>query len=174
MNMRLERRLERNVPAGLNYRQELTWIAYGGVASLLYSIGFLIRYAGHYQSLFLWVGGSRVLDTNAAMPDFLQVLGSSLSGFFILALSMSALVVNHYAYHHQGSKSIYLMQRLPSRWELHRRCLALPLLAVVACLVVTLLLLLIYFAVYMTATPPACLAPGQWQQLWNALLGVSR
>ena len=166
--------LERSLPVGLDYRQELKWLTYGGVASVLNSLGFLIRYSQHYQSLFLQVGASKVLDTSAIMPDFLQVLGGGLIGFLILALCMAAVIINHYAYHYQGSKSIYLMQRLPNRWELHRRCITLPLLAVIVCLCAALLLLLAYFAVYMTVTPPACLAPGQWQQIWNALLGVSR
>lgn len=174
MKVQLKRRLEGNVPAGLNYRQELTWLAYGGAASFLYSLGFLLRYSHHYRSLFLQVGAAQVLDTSAIMPDFVEVLGSGLVGFLILALGMAALVINHYAYHYQGSKSIYLMQRLPNRWELHRRCITLPLLAVIVCLCVALLLLLVYFAVYMTVTPPACLAPEQWQQIWNAVRGVSR
>lgn len=172
--MSFERTLERSVPAGLNYRQELQWLAYGGVASLIYSLGFLIRYSHHYQSLFQQVGASRLLDTSAVMPDFVEILGSGLIGFLVLTLCMAALLINHYAYHYQGSKSIYLMQRLPSRWELHRRCITLPLLAVIVCLCVALLLLLVYFAIYLAVTPPACLAPQQWPRIWNAILGVSR
>ncbi|KPU45624.1 hypothetical protein OXPF_08570 [Oxobacter pfennigii] len=171
--MDLERKFERYVPPGANVRQELKWFAWGGAVSLLYSFGFLIRYLNDYSSLFLWDGSLRVLDISATMPDFIEVLGSSLIGFLILELCMSAVIIYHYAYHYQGSKSIYLMKRLPSRFELHRRCVTLPVLAVTASLCAALMLLLIYFAIYMAFTPKACLTPHQWQKIWSVLLGVA-
>lgn len=164
--------LARHVPPGVNSNQELGWFAGGISISLLYSLGFLIRYANEYQSLFLWDGISKILDTSAIMPDFVQILSGSLSGFLVLALSMAAVAAYHYSYHYQGSKSIYLMSRLPNRWELPRRCLTLPLLGILTCLCVAVLLLLIYYVVYMAFTPRACLAPYQWQKIWSVLLGV--
>ena len=174
MRMRLKHRLESHVPLGVNLEQELRWFAYGAIASLLYSLGFLFRYVGEYQSLFLWDGISRVLNPSAVMPDYVQILGGSLNGFLVLALCMVALAIYHHAYHYQGSKSIYLMRRLPDRWDLPRRCITLPLLGILACLCVALLLVLIYYAIYMVFTPSACLAPQQWQKIWGALLGVRR
>lgn len=166
--------LHRHVPPGLDPAQELGWFAGGLGISLLYSLGFLIRYDNEYQSLFVWDGFMKTLDTSAVMPDFVQILGGSLNGFLILALCMVAVAVYHYSYYYQGSKSIYLMRRLPSRWELPRRCLTLPLLGIITCLCIALLLLLIYYAVYMKFTPQACLAPQQWQKLWSAFMGVGR
>ncbi len=174
ITMNLEQKLARLVPPGVSIMQELGWFAGGGVAALLYSFGFFIQYVRGYDSLFSWEGTTRVLDTSKMMPDFVQVLGGSLSGFLILALCATAMVAYHYAYHYQGSKSIYLMKRLPSRWELPRRCITLPLLAVLACLGAALILILTYFAIYMVVTPRACLAPDQWQKLWSVLLGVTR
>lgn len=173
MKMDFDRKFERHVPPGVNVPQELKWLAWGGAGSLLYSFAFLIRYIDSYQSLFSWTGTSRVLDTAAAMPDFAEVLDGSLAGFLILALGMAAVVAYHYAYHYQGSKSIYLMKRLPSRWELHRRCITLPVLAAASSLCAALLMLLFYFVIYMIFTPEACLAPHQWQKLWSVLLGVT-
>jgi uncharacterized membrane protein YqhA len=91
-------------------------------------------------------------------------------GFLILALCMLALIVYHYAYHYQGSKSIYLMKRLPNRWEMHRRCITLPLLAALICLIAAIAFLLIYFGIYMVFTPKECLTLGQWQKIWSVLL----
>lgn len=162
----------RHVPPGVNLDQGLGWFAGGISVSLLYSLGFLIRYANEYQSLFLWDGLAKVLNTSAVMPDFVQILGGSLSGFLVLALCMAAVAVYHYSYHYQGSKSIYLMRRLPNRWELPRRCLTMPLMGILACLCVALPLLLIYYAVYMAFTPRPCLAPYQWQNIWSVILGV--
>jgi amino acid transporter len=104
------------------------------------------------------------------MTDFYAILGGALYGFLILALCMPALILYHYAYHYQGSKNIYLMRRLPNRWELHKRCVTLPLLAALICLLSVLVLLCIYLGIYMTATPRECLTPGQWQKIWSVLL----
>ena len=76
----------------------------------------------------------------------------------------------NYASFRQGSKNIYLMKRLPSRWELHRRCILLPALGMVGSLVMGFTLLMIYFAIYMLVTPDRCLPPDQWQKLWSVLL----
>ncbi len=170
--MNHKKKLVHYAPPGVNLGQELGWFASGIGASLLYSLGFLFRYSREYQLLFLWDGTAKVLNTSAVMPNFVQVLGGSLDTFLVLALSMAAVAIYHYSYHYQGSKSIYLMRRLPDRWELPRRCLTLPLMGVLACLCVALLLLLIYYAVYMAFTPRACLAPYQWQKIWSVILGV--
>jgi hypothetical protein len=63
--------------------------------------------------------------------------------------------------------SIYLMKRLPDPSERHRRALMLPLLAIAATVVLAILLRLIYFAVYLLATPKTCLPDEVWQQLWR-------
>ena len=83
------------------------------------------------------------------------------------SLCLVLLAAYHYAYHRQGSKSIYLMRRLPSKLELHRRCLTLPIAGILIALLTAFLLLLIYYAVYMNVTPAECLMPGQWQKLWR-------
>ncbi|NLW16480.1 MAG: hypothetical protein GX033_02315 [Firmicutes bacterium] len=170
----LKHKLTHHLPPGVDLERELAWFEGGIFVSLLYSLRFLIRYANEYQSLFLWNGSEKVLNTNAVMPDFVQILGGSLSGFLVLALCMAATAAYHYSYHFQGSKSIYLMKRLPNRWELPRRCLTLPVLGIITCLCIALLLLLIYYAVYMLFTPRACLAPQQWHKIWSVLRGVGR
>lgn len=170
----LKHKLTHHLPPGVDLERELAWFEGGIFVSLLYSLGFLLRYANEYQSLFLWNGSEKVLDTSAVMPDFIQILGGSLSGFLVLALCMAATAAYHYSYHFQGSKSIYLMKRLPNRWELPRRCLTLPVLGIITCLGIALLLLLIYYAVYMLFTPRACLAPQQWHKIWSVLRGVGR
>ncbi len=160
---------QRHLPPGIDWRRERKWLLWGGVAASGYSLGFLIAYRRCYAQLFLWDGGKKLLDTSAVMPDFAQVLDGSLAGFLILALCMVALAAYHYAYHYQDGKSIYLMKRLPDGWELHRRCLTLPLLGAIASVCAALLLLLLYFAVYLVFTPKACLPPQQWQNLWSVL-----
>ena len=101
------------------------------------------------------------------MPDFTEILDRSLWGFLVAIIAALALIGVHYACHYQDSKSIYTMRRLPNRWELHRRCLTLPLLAAAVYLILAFVILLIFYAVYMNLTPDVCLTPGQWQKIWS-------
>lgn len=162
--------LEKYAPAGINLKRERRFFTTGMICSLLFSTAFLLRYSSAYSALYDWVGVKRVLRPGSIMEDFNVLLDSALIGFFVLALCMLALIIYHYIYHRQGSKSIYLMKRLPNPWELHRRCLTLPLLAALLCLAAAAALLFIYYGVYMAFTPKECLMPGQWQKIWSVLL----
>lgn len=159
--------LERYAPPGIDVKQERTLFLTGlGVAGA-WSLSFFHSFNRYKDHLYTHRGGQEFLREGAIMEDFVVVLGKSLWLFFLLALCMIAVAALHYAYHHQGSKSIYLMHRLPDRMELHRRCLTLPVLAILITLAAAFLVLVIYFAVYMCATPPQCLTPGQWQKIWR-------
>lgn len=68
-----------------------------------------------------------------------------------------------------GAKSIYLMGRLPDRWELHRRCLTLPLGWLLSAVLLPVLTLLVYYGIYYLITPAACLRPGQLAKLLENL-----
>ena len=167
------RDLARWVPMGLKGETELKGLAWGGVVSLLYSLTFWLNFSDAYNELFQYVGNQRVLMEDARMPLFAELLAESrpMAGFWITAACMAALAVWHYAYHYQGSRSIYLMRRLPSRWELWRRCLALPAAGAVCALLLAALLLLCYFGLYLLLTPRPCLQPGQWAGLGRYFLG---
>ena len=67
----------------------------------------------------------------------------------------------------RGAKSIYLMRRLPDRWELARRCLAIPLLTVACALLLVVILLPAFYGIYLHLTPEDALRPGQLDKLWD-------
>ncbi|MCI6719931.1 MAG: hypothetical protein MR451_03855 [Clostridiales bacterium] len=163
-------KLSRWAPPGFPLRTELQFFGSGMFFAALYSALFLHRYFIARNDLYETFGTSRVLRPDAVMPDFIVLLGGFLLGFAVLALCMAGFALYHYLYHWQGgSKSIYLMRRLPDRWELHRRCLTLPLAGAVLCGLAALLLFCLYFILYMTATPADCLTPGQWQKVWSVI-----
>lgn len=170
--MKMKLRWERLAPPGIGVSKELQWTGVGMALSLVYSLRFLLVYASAYEALYEWVGAEKRLIPGAMMPDFPDLLGNSLIGFLILALCMVPLAGYHYAYHVQGGKSIYLMRRLPRQSELHARCLAFPALTALACALAAAILLLIYYGLYMAATPDVCLAPGQWQKILTAWTGA--
>lgn len=160
--------LARHAPLGLEADTERRWYLFllGGAA--VYSAGaFFVRYLDARDDLYHSTLGKRVLWEGAVMPDFAEILGDALSGFALLALVCLGAAAWHYLFHYQGSKSVYTMRRLPRRWELHRRCLTLPAVGLALCAALALAVLLLYYAVYLTATPAQCLTPGQWQKLWR-------
>lgn len=160
----------RYAPLGMNLtplKQTLIW---GGIASVFWSFSFVAKLTNSYNNLFRTVRDQRVLREGAIMPDFVELMRYSLIGFLVLAAAMAVICVYNYAYHRQGSKSIYLMRRLPDRLELHKRCLTLPLISILLCTVAALILLCIYYWIYMAVTPEQCLTPGQWQKIWRVLV----
>lgn len=167
MKQKLEARLLHWVPPGLNARRELGWLRGGLVGALVWSLPFVISLLGSLPGLYHLVGGRRVPDPSAAAPDFAELMEGRLLVFGIVALAFLAVSLYHYAYHWQGSRSIYTMRRLPDRWELHRRCLTLPVLGALACVLAAFLVLALYFGIYMATVPDVCRAPGQWQRLWR-------
>ncbi len=162
--------LSRYAPLGFPVEGERNLYLTGLICSALFSMGFLLRYFSALDALYLDTNGIRELSESAVMPDFVNLLASSFLGFLMLSVAMLGFAAFHYAYHRQGSRAIYLMRRLPRRMELHRRCLTLPLLAVLGCFCSALFLLLLYFGIYMLFTPRQCLVPDQWGKIWRCFL----
>ncbi len=67
-------------------------------------------------------------------------------------------IAANYMTFYRESKSIYLMRRIPDRWELPRRCAAVPLIGLAAGLILTAILIclcnLIYFKADAAAVHP--------------------
>lgn len=167
MKRRLD--LERFAPAGYNMPMELKYFAGGLTVSFAYSLSYVFRFFSARRSLYYYLRttGEWVLREGAVMEDFAVLLGGSMLMFRVLALGMALTAALHYAYHRRGSRSDYLMRRLPDRWEMHRRCLTVPVCTVLISLAAWFVLLLIYYGLYMLATPVQCLAPGQWAKIWT-------
>jgi len=160
--------LARYAPPGFDLTFDRTLFGCGMVVAFLYSMRFFERFSDMHRVLYeVWTGTEKTLREGAEMADFSFVLGRSLFLFYILAFAMLATAALHYSYHRQGSRSIYLMKRLPSRWELHRRCLTIPIVAAAICLLTAFVLMLFYFWYYMVATPEQCLTPDQWEKIWR-------
>lgn len=162
-------KIEFYVPAGIDGAREKFGFFVGLAAAAGYSVlVFAARLGMAYRALFEVAGNEKILRQDAVMNDFSWVANGSLRGFAVFAICMAIMMIYHYVYHYQGSKSIYLMRRLPSRWEMWRRCLTLPLTFVVLAAAAVIVLLLLYYGVYILVTPDGCLSPGQWQKFWNS------
>ena len=131
---------------------------------------FLYRFQGAKEALYI-PGPDMlpVLDPEARIAPFPQIFGNALFGFWVVALCLLLLPIFHYLWHGQGSKSIYLMRRLPRRSELWRRCLAGPAVLLGLTLLAGALTLLLCFACYRSLTPAGHLP----EDLWAGIGGIS-
>jgi putative exporter of polyketide antibiotics len=159
--------LARHAPPGMELSFHRNLFEIGLVVAFLYSLKFLTRFSRLRSLLYDWDETGKTLREGAEMADFAYIVDGALLIFYILAFAMLMTAILNYAYHRQGSRSIYLMKRLPNRWELHRRCLTIPLVSAALCLLAAFVVLLLYFGYYMIATPEQCLTPDQWQKIWR-------
>lgn len=160
------------IPAGFSARREgrnaLLWLLLpGGICLALYGMRFLSA----YESLYTRLNGKRVLGEMALMPEFGQLIQWNRWAVILPLLWALFQGINYNLYHRQVTKSIYLMRRLPDRWEFLRRCWTLPLLMAAGTAVMYLLLLGVCAWIYFGVTPKECIPADQWQRLWTVWIG---
>ena len=164
--------IERQVPPGLDWWTEVKWAVSGLAVGALWSlVAFFYQFSNACRRLYDWVGGKSVLVESRTIDPFPELLVQAMAGLLLGMLLTIPLACYHYAYYYLGSRSIYVMRRLPDRWELWRRCLTVPALLAVLCLGAIELLTILYFLVFLLLTPPPCLPAEPWRQLLCALGG---
>lgn len=138
-------------PPGVNWAREVFWILVGLAivsAVRLFSFQVLMYNEIDFAKQWLEEGAPR-----SSVHSFREVVSSALSWFFLVRVAMVGMLLHHIELHYRGSRSVYLMRRLPCRWEFFRRCAALPLAGVVGSYLVWGLLQLVLFWLYVTQTP---------------------
>ena len=129
---------------------------------------FVIRYENARERLYEDVLGRRLLRSGAQIDPLAEIL----SGTFRLAVVYGILtlvnIAGNYMTFYRESKSIYLMRRIPDRWELPRRCAAVPLIGLAAGLILTAILICLCNLIYFKATPPQCIPAGEHFLFWRA------
>lgn len=166
----MKERIEQWVPYGLEVGPVLRRMTVGLLACILLSLRCPLACMGAWDRLYKMEGGRKVLRTGVTMPLFRELVSWSLIGFGLFLAAMAVLAVYYVLYHRQGgSRTDYLMRRLPDRWEYLRRCLALPVLGCGAALVLLGVLWTLYFWMYLHFTPAGCIPPEQWTGVWRAV-----
>ena len=140
------------------------WIA------VVWSFQFFFRYYNAYKDLF-YNASSMMLSTKysgmglqhgdllpgAKIEPFGDILAGSMLLFIPLILTVAAAGVVHYLYYNQGSRTIWLIRRLPDRKYLWKTCGLGPVFGMAVCLVTMGVLLGLYYWIYVTVTPVVCL-----------------
>ena len=164
--------LVKYAPPGYDYSIDKKVYHIGlGIANL-FSLTYFSHYASDSKHLYtITISGEKIVNPNVLMIDFVYVLNNALLGYFILSICLLLLATLRYLYYYQHSKSIYLMKRLPDKFDMHRRCLTMPLLLALICVGIAFLVLLLYFSHYMIFTPDSCIKPNQWMKIWSKRIG---
>ncbi len=146
-------------PPGMPMGGEYVFFLIALILAVLYAQGFLFRYYDAYMQL--WEPGAtgrpEVLITDISIAPFYEVFDHAWRGYLWVAFCMIGYGISHYTYYRQETKSIYLMRRLPDKWEYHRRALTTTVLELLICLLLALLTLFLDYLIYVTNTPQVCL-----------------
>ena len=154
------KKFETYTPPGVAFWTQLKFCLGGLGVAIAWSISYLIKYSSAHANLYEYTFRGRVLKSGIYMIDFQKLVHSgidSFDGFLVFYFMMVGMLVYHYLYYYQGSKSIYLMRRLPNRWEVHRRSITLPFAAFVIAVMTEIALWLLYYGIYLVCTPAQCL-----------------
>ena len=158
--------LARLFPVGWPWQNEIMGAA-GAVAlsALLAACLFVYRLGSAVDDLYRQTGRhawERELIPGAVVPPYPQVLEGCLVFFAAAALALALLPIAHFLFHRQGSRSDYLMRRLPQRWELAGRCLGGSALLLACTILAAAILFGVFFICYLAVTPAGCLPPDVW------------
>ena len=169
--MKRKRDLSDFAPPGARLSRMLVlYFAVLGIAMLVSALS-LVRMEEAYSNVLDYDHQSQSwhVDPNAEMEDFAPLVMPCFSGFLgVSLLCVAGIFVNRTAFY-RGSKSIYLMKRLPTGGELFRRTAVLPLLGLLLTLAVFSALVCLYYFIYLRVTPEECLAPDQLARLFEYL-----
>lgn len=149
--------MESYAPPGINLAQEVIYWIMTMTISTFWSMLFIIQYLENRNLLYKTMAGKKVLIEGAMMPTFEDLITGRFEVFYLVIFYCVIIAVYHYFYHYQGSKMMYLMKRLPNKWEVHVRCLSLPICASVIAMIEMLVLKMLYYAIYILCTPSQCL-----------------
>lgn len=166
----MKKRIEKLVPPGTDVRKELLNCLLLLLAEFGISLCFPVRFSNALDGLYHTVGGKKVLLEGAVMSTFNELTDGALLGLPIVLAGCIALAAVHYASFYRESRSIYLMKRIGDPLELHRRCLSVPALCLMAGLLLGGLLMGLYVLLYHGLTPAGCL-PGRVPfDFWRCIL----
>ena len=155
-------KLHELVPPGVDREKHADRLYTGLLLSTILScMGFAFSIGIHWKRIQNF---TPTTDANYVLSecDFLStllfpLLGVSIFfGFVYVAIAAIILAISYYRGFSQESQSLYLMRRLPDRWEYHRRCWVQPLLSAAAELILFALLIGLCWLLWYFATPAPC------------------
>lgn len=154
---------KRHLPPGWDWENLRAGLLWGHGASLASLFIFVNRYLDSRASLYSHIQQldgtlvKQLIPGRTVAPFWTLLAGMPLWGMWIFWILMGVQVWRHYSCHTRDSMPIYLMRRLPDKWELHRRCWTVPVLACLVELLVFAVGIGLCWLLWYVATPAGCL-----------------
>ena len=153
--------MDRYRPLGRERSQyiQIGWVVLA--VALLMSLEFVARLFDQLDHLYDTHGfgayATRTLRPGAVMVSFASLIEDRFMLVPFFWVFMGLEVWDCYDYHKKATKSIYLMRRLPDKWDLHRRCWGRPVIYCILSLLAVAAMTILYFLAYLAFTPWECL-----------------
>ncbi len=157
------------LPFGMSAEKIMMKIGVIYLIPILFSMQFLVYFqnAKSYQR-----DQTKYSQIPIYMPEFSAIVSRTFMLFPVAMLGCLGISILLYRYHFQGSKSIYLMKRLPDSHELWRRVFMVPVGSALLLGASAIVILVFYYWVYMTFSPAGSAIPVEWGD-WLTILGNS-
>lgn len=147
-------------PVGIDIKKEIKfWLGFMFLGTV-WCVRYIFRYLQARENIYKLQGiqnRQKVLIEGVNIVPFAQLTEGLFEIFYLVIVFCIILAVYHYYYHYQGSRMMYLMRRLPNKWEVHIRCLFFPVAGSLIAVGYALLLKIICYAIYIFCTPSQCL-----------------
>lgn len=144
-------RLDRFAPPGMD-TVSIRWWTIGVIAfSAVFSMSFLMEYANELHELRRNM--EQAVYHGMTMVPFRDLIVFPMLMFRIAPMVPLLHIPSNYMYFQQESKSLYLMKRLKNPWEMHLRCWALPVAAMLLVVAAGCAVYLLYQLYYYVCTP---------------------
>lgn len=150
--------LEKYAPPGMKVMTGVG-VYIGCVVAVTFQIflSFLYPYGVARSEMFTYNTGKEQVIEGMMMPEFEWFTENIFIFAEIMCVVTLLMTIYNYMYHYQDSMLMYLMRRLPDKWEVHRRCFALPVAGTVFMVIWTFMLYKLCYAIYILYTPSQCL-----------------
>ncbi len=159
---RLEKFFDTLFPPGYDRGKECWQLLFYLLIGVIFSLRFVTEYYEAYDNLFGWraengIAVEKLVRQGAKIVPFEAIIGYNFMFLWLVLLLLVITGVKHYLYYTQGSKSIYLVRRLPDRYYVWKTCALGPLIGMGITLALIGILRLIYWLIYIGVTPIECL-----------------
>ena len=150
-------KMDRFYPPGYEWREELYSVGILWLLAFFISWEYLFGLYRLTNRLYHYREGYRFVYPGAVADSFAETAGRSWLGFAAPLLFLALMTLWHCFSYWRGTKSIYVMRRLPRRGVVFASCVKGPALCAVAVVLAAAVLYLLYLGLYWLAVPKECL-----------------
>lgn len=153
----MKERLKKYYPPGYDYIKEwisvISWFVVGLIFSMIL---FFTELVATNRKLFITSDGLKLIE-GAIVRPFMKLMEGQLTCFIPMFIFLLVMMVYHYIYYYQGTKSIYVMRRLSSKKYIFKSCIEGTIVGAVTGLAAMCVLFALYYLIYYLAIPSECM-----------------